>query len=146
MALKMKEHLLQNIFLKETILKEIFQPRTLSTAPPRPWRSTTLRRTLQLTSRRSLTKSKTTIIEFVCSAHMIMTFVRYNPTWHCIVGRNFGSYVTHETRWVPHFKLQQISLHSVSKSYSFLTLLGRVVLSLTFAASYFTTSFKVFSF
>ena len=22
----------------------------------------------------------------------------YNPTWHCIVGRNFGSYVTHETR------------------------------------------------
>merc|ERR1711936_1556486 len=33
--------------------------RTLSTAPPRPWRSTTLRRTLQLTSRRSLTKSTT---------------------------------------------------------------------------------------
>ena len=25
---------------------------------------------------------------------------KYNPTWHCIVGRNFGSYVTHETRWV----------------------------------------------
>ena len=23
---------------------------------------------------------------------------KYNPTWHCIVGRNFGSYVTHETR------------------------------------------------
>jgi len=22
---------------------------------------------------------------------------KYNPTWHCIVGRNFGSYVTHET-------------------------------------------------
>ena len=21
---------------------------------------------------------------------------KYNPTWHCIVGRNFGSYVTHE--------------------------------------------------
>ena len=23
---------------------------------------------------------------------------KHNPTWHCIVGRNFGSYVTHETR------------------------------------------------
>ena len=23
---------------------------------------------------------------------------KYNPTWHAIVGRNFGSYVTHETR------------------------------------------------
>ena len=22
---------------------------------------------------------------------------KYNPTWHCVVGRNFGSYVTHET-------------------------------------------------
>ncbi|CAM9498909.1 unnamed protein product [Discosporangium mesarthrocarpum] len=21
---------------------------------------------------------------------------KYGPTWHCIVGRNFGSYVTHE--------------------------------------------------
>ncbi|CAG9565643.1 unnamed protein product [Danaus chrysippus] len=21
---------------------------------------------------------------------------KYNPKWHCIVGRNFGSYVTHE--------------------------------------------------
>lgn len=25
---------------------------------------------------------------------------KYNPTWHCIVGRNFGSYVTHETKVV----------------------------------------------
>ena len=23
---------------------------------------------------------------------------KHNPTWHCIVGRNSGSYVTHETR------------------------------------------------
>ena len=29
-----------------------------------------------------------------------MISARYNPTWHCIVGRNFGSYVTHETRLV----------------------------------------------
>ena len=31
---------------------------------------------------------------------LIMISARYNPTWHCIVGRNFGSYVTHETRLV----------------------------------------------
>ncbi|CAL8465437.1 g4973 [Coccomyxa elongata] len=22
---------------------------------------------------------------------------KYKPTWHCIVGKNFGSYVTHES-------------------------------------------------
>ncbi|GAA48635.1 Dynein light chain LC6, flagellar outer arm [Clonorchis sinensis] len=30
---------------------------------------------------------------------------RYNPTWHCIVGRAFGSYVTHETRHFIYFYL-----------------------------------------
>ncbi|VDO02653.1 unnamed protein product [Rodentolepis nana] len=24
--------------------------------------------------------------------------IRYGATWHCVVGRNFGSYVTHEVR------------------------------------------------
>ncbi len=23
---------------------------------------------------------------------------KYHPTWHCVVGRNFGSFVTHETK------------------------------------------------
>jgi dynein light chain LC8-type len=23
---------------------------------------------------------------------------KFQPTWHCIVGKNFGSYVTHETK------------------------------------------------
>ena len=23
---------------------------------------------------------------------------KHNPTWHCIVGRNFGSFVTHESK------------------------------------------------
>uniref|UniRef100_A0A8C0BPT4 Dynein light chain n=1 Tax=Buteo japonicus TaxID=224669 RepID=A0A8C0BPT4_9AVES len=27
---------------------------------------------------------------------------KYSPTWHCIVGRKFGSYVSHETK---HFTL-----------------------------------------
>ena len=30
---------------------------------------------------------------------------KYNPTWHAIVGRNFGSYVTHETRHFIYFYL-----------------------------------------
>ncbi|KAH8943479.1 hypothetical protein BDL97_13G053500 [Sphagnum fallax] len=32
---------------------------------------------------------------------------KYNPTWHCIVGRNFGSYVTHETKHFVYFYLGQ---------------------------------------
>ena len=33
------------------------------------------------------------------AAHIKKEFdKKYNPTWHCIVGRNFGSFVTHETR------------------------------------------------
>ncbi|KAJ0979782.1 hypothetical protein J5N97_015256 [Dioscorea zingiberensis] len=31
----------------------------------------------------------------------------YGPTWHCIVGRNFGSYVTHETNHFIYFYLDQ---------------------------------------
>lgn len=27
----------------------------------------------------------------------------YDPTWHCIVGRNYGSYVTHETKHFIYF-------------------------------------------
>ncbi|CAH8448686.1 unnamed protein product [Dicrocoelium dendriticum] len=37
-------------------------------------------------------------VEKDVAAHIKKEFdKRYNPTWHCIVGRNFGSYVTHET-------------------------------------------------
>ena len=28
---------------------------------------------------------------------------KYQPHWHCIVGRNFGSYVTHESKSFIHF-------------------------------------------
>ncbi|XP_078160278.1 dynein light chain type 1 family protein [Carex rostrata] len=28
---------------------------------------------------------------------------RHGPTWHCIVGKNFGSYVTHETNFFVYF-------------------------------------------
>uniref|UniRef100_A0A3B3YCU3 Dynein light chain n=1 Tax=Poecilia mexicana TaxID=48701 RepID=A0A3B3YCU3_9TELE len=29
--------------------------------------------------------------------------IKYNPTWHCIIGRNFGSYVMHETKHLIYF-------------------------------------------
>ena len=35
---------------------------------------------------------------------------KYSPTWHCIVGRNFGSYVTHETKNFIYFYLGQIAI------------------------------------
>ncbi|KAJ4722146.1 Dynein light chain [Melia azedarach] len=32
---------------------------------------------------------------------------KHGPTWHCIVGSNFGSYVTHETNHFVYFYLDQ---------------------------------------
>ena len=37
-------------------------------------------------------------------------FHRYTPTWHCVVGRNFGSYVTHEQKHFIYFYLGQIAI------------------------------------
>ncbi|KAM5323358.1 dynein light chain 1, cytoplasmic-like [Glossophaga mutica] len=30
---------------------------------------------------------------------------KYNATWHCIMGRNFSSYMTHETKYFIYFYL-----------------------------------------
>merc|ERR1712226_476421 len=35
---------------------------------------------------------------------------KYNPSWHAIVGRNFGSYVTHETKHFIYFYLGQVAI------------------------------------
>jgi dynein light chain LC8-type len=35
---------------------------------------------------------------------------KYNPTWHCIVGRNSGSYVTRETKNFIYFTLGQMAI------------------------------------
>ena len=35
---------------------------------------------------------------------------KHNPTWHCIVGRNFGSYVTHQTKHFVYFYLGQMAV------------------------------------
>ncbi|VDL88643.1 unnamed protein product [Schistocephalus solidus] len=35
---------------------------------------------------------------------------KYSPTWHCIVGRNFGSYVTHESKHFIYFYMGQVAV------------------------------------
>ncbi|KAI3434518.1 hypothetical protein D9Q98_002591 [Chlorella vulgaris] len=35
---------------------------------------------------------------------------KHTPTWHCIVGRNFGSYVTHETKHFVYFYLGPVAV------------------------------------
>ncbi len=35
---------------------------------------------------------------------------KHGPTWHCIVGRSFGSYVTHETQNFIFFFLNQFGI------------------------------------
>ncbi|CAG9574809.1 unnamed protein product [Danaus chrysippus] len=34
---------------------------------------------------------------------------KHNPTWHCMVGRNFGYNVTHETRHFIYFYLGKVA-------------------------------------
>ena len=35
---------------------------------------------------------------------------KYGVDWHCVVGRNFGSYVTHETKNFVYFYLGQVAI------------------------------------
>ncbi|XP_042036991.1 dynein light chain LC6, flagellar outer arm-like isoform X2 [Salvia splendens] len=45
-------------------------------------------------------------VEKDVAEHIKKTFdKKYGPTWHCIVGKNFGSYVTHETHHFVYFYL-----------------------------------------
>jgi dynein light chain LC8-type len=50
-------------------------------------------------------------VEKDVAAHIKKEFdKKYNPTWHCIVGRNFGSFVTHETKHFIYFYLGQVAI------------------------------------
>ncbi|XP_022201985.1 dynein light chain 1, cytoplasmic [Nilaparvata lugens] len=50
-------------------------------------------------------------VEKDIAAHIKKEFdKKHGPTWHCIVGRNFGSYVTHETRHFIYFYLGQVAV------------------------------------
>lgn len=57
---------------------------------------------------------------------------KYNPTWHCIVGRNFGSYVTHETKHFIYFYLGQGNITSTYNTLIILILLLSTVAILLF--------------
>ena len=35
---------------------------------------------------------------------------RYSPSWHCIVGRNYGSFVTYEARYYVYYQLGEIAI------------------------------------
>lgn len=48
---------------------------------------------------------------------------KYNPTWHCIVGRNFGSYVTHETKNFIYFYLGQVAILLFKSGWAWLPLI-----------------------
>ena len=68
---------------------------------------------------------------------------KYHPTWHCIVGRNFGSYVTHETK---HFMFALCYI-VYSLPHLYLLLLSHHVLPLLYYNShyhYYCFSFFIF--
>ena len=44
---------------------------------------------------------------------------KYNPTWHCVVGRNFGSYVTHETKHFIYFYMGQVAILLFKSGWAF---------------------------
>ncbi|VDP77082.1 unnamed protein product [Echinostoma caproni] len=35
---------------------------------------------------------------------------KYGPNWHCVVGRQFGSYVTHESKHFIYFHIGQYAI------------------------------------
>ncbi|KAI0983057.1 hypothetical protein GJ496_011147 [Pomphorhynchus laevis] len=50
-------------------------------------------------------------IEKDIAAHIKKEFdKKFSPTWHCVVGRNFGSYVTHETKHFIYFYLGSVAI------------------------------------
>ncbi|XP_019573952.1 dynein light chain 1, cytoplasmic [Rhinolophus sinicus] len=50
-------------------------------------------------------------IEKDIAAHIKKEFhKKYNPIWHCIMGRDFGSYVTHETTPFIYFYMGQVAI------------------------------------
>ncbi|ELV12195.1 Dynein light chain 1, cytoplasmic [Tupaia chinensis] len=49
-------------------------------------------------------------IEKDVAAHIKEFDKKYNPTWPCIVGRNFSSYATGETKYFTYFYLGQVTI------------------------------------
>lgn len=48
-------------------------------------------------------------VEKDIAQHVKKAFDEESPgTWHCVVGRNFGCSITHETKYVIFYKLDQV--------------------------------------
>ena len=58
---------------------------------------------------------------------------KYNPTWHCIVGRNFGSYVTHETKHFIYFYLGELRYEIYARAIWFGLVVAIAVVIISFA-------------
>lgn len=47
----------------------------------------------------SIEAIKNNDVEMEAAAHVKREFdQKYGPTWHCVIGNRFGSYVTHESK------------------------------------------------
>jgi len=75
---------------------------------------------------------------------------KYNPTWHCIVGRNFGSYVTHETKHFIYFYLGQVAILLFKSGWNYVgdgwevEAIGSPFLSISFSVFLFRWAFRIF--
>lgn len=57
------------------------------------------------------TAMETLHVEKDIAAHIKKEFdKKYNPTWHCVVGRSFGSFVTHESKHFIYFYLNNTAI------------------------------------
>ena len=93
------------------------------TVPHKHWRNTTLKRYL-IAFLIDYTAT-TLLVGWIqdIAAYIKKEFdKKYNPTWHCIVGRNFGSYVTHETRHFIYFYLGQVAILLFKSGWETITL------------------------
>jgi len=43
---------------------------------------------------------------------------KYGGTWHCVVGRNFGCSVTHETKYLVFFKVGNVTVRFIGAAHT----------------------------
>lgn len=61
---------------------------------------------------------------------------KYNPTWHCVVGRNFGSYVTHETKHFIYFYMGQVAVLLFKSGWNLISIPSNIYLILNYSLKY----------
>jgi len=61
---------------------------------------------------------------------------KYNPTWHCVVGRNFGSYVTHETKHFIYFYMGQVAVLLFKSGWTLISIPSSIPWILSYSFEY----------